>query len=43
MDLPDDLDYRTSLTFQELRERIDNYIEYYNTDRYQWALKKDDS
>jgi putative transposase len=38
--MKDDLDYRDSLTFKELRERVDNYIEYYNTDRYQWTLKK---
>lgn len=38
--MKDELDYRNSLTFQELRDRIDNYIEYYNTDRYQWTLKK---
>jgi putative transposase len=38
--MKDELDYRDSLTFKELRERVDNYIEYYNTDRYQWTLKK---
>lgn len=38
--MKDELEYRDSVTFQELRDRINNYIEYYNTDRYQWTLKK---
>jgi putative transposase len=38
--MKDELEYRDCATFQELRERIDSYIEYYNTDRYQWTLKK---
>jgi transposase InsO family protein len=37
--MKDELEYRDSLTFQELRERVNDYIEYYNTDRYQWTLK----
>lgn len=36
----DEIDYRDCSTLQELRERVDNYIEYYNTDRYQLTLKK---
>ncbi|WP_152643808.1 IS3 family transposase, partial [Paenibacillus terrae] len=24
----------------ELRSRINEYMDYYNTDRYQWTLKK---
>lgn len=38
--MKDELDYRDCNSFQELRDRIDSYIEYYNTDRYQWTLKK---
>lgn len=38
--MKDELDYRDCSTFQELRDCIDDYIEYYNTDRYQWTLKK---
>ncbi|WP_256759101.1 IS3 family transposase [Cohnella sp. WQ 127256] len=38
--MKDKLDYRDNLTFNELRERVDNYINYYNSDRYQWTLKK---
>ncbi|AZH29822.1 MULTISPECIES: IS3 family transposase [Paenibacillus] len=35
-----DLEYKSCATIQELRACIDNYIAYYNSGRYQWALKK---
>ena len=38
--MKDELDYRDSVTFNELRDRVNDYIEDYNTNRYQWALKK---
>ncbi|MGG0792523.1 IS3 family transposase [Brevibacillus laterosporus] len=25
---------------QELRDRVDSYIDYYNSERYQWSLKR---
>ncbi len=38
--MKDELEYRDSVTLQELRARINEYMDYYNTDRYQWTLKK---
>jgi len=38
--LKDEVEYKASKTFDELRQMIDEYIEYYNTDRPQWELKK---
>ncbi|MEJ8548802.1 IS3 family transposase, partial [Brevibacillus borstelensis] len=38
--MKDDLEYKTSQTLQELRNRVDSYISYYNSERYQWSLKK---
>ena len=38
--LKDDVDYGDCKTFEELREMIGVYIEYYNNDRPQWELKK---
>ncbi|WP_246321105.1 IS3 family transposase [Paenibacillus germinis] len=38
--MKDDLTYRDSETLQELRARVDDYISYYNSERYQWGLKK---
>ncbi|MDF2963976.1 MAG: transposase, partial [Paenibacillus sp.] len=38
--MKDDLEYRDCGTLQELRARVDDYISYYNSGRYQWALKK---
>jgi putative transposase len=35
-----ELEYKDSVTFEELRSHVDNYISYYNTSRYQWTLKK---
>lgn len=38
--LKDDIDYKICTTFSELKEVVSEYIEYYNTGRQQWALKK---
>ncbi|NKQ22605.1 IS3 family transposase, partial [Brevibacillus laterosporus] len=38
--MKDDLEYKTCQTVQELRDRVDSYIDYYNSERYQWSLKK---
>jgi len=38
--LKDELDYRDCDSIDELRSRVDQYISYYNTERYQWSLKK---
>ncbi len=27
-------------TFDELKQEVDNYMDYYNNDRYQWNLAK---
>ncbi|WP_018674169.1 IS3 family transposase, partial [Brevibacillus laterosporus] len=38
--MKDDLEYKTCQTIQEWRDRVDSYIDYYNSERYQWSLKK---
>lgn len=38
--LKDDIDYKDCKTFEELRLRIDEYMEYYNHERPQWSRKK---
>ncbi len=38
--LKDEVDYRSSKTFEELRSLIENYIRYYNCERAQWDLNK---
>lgn len=38
--MKDDLDDTTSLTFEELQARIEEYIHFYNSERFQWELKK---
>jgi len=38
--LKDDVDYRNCKTFNELRSLIENYINYYNTERAQWGRNK---
>lgn len=38
--LKDDVDYKTAKTFEELKEMIGNYIQYYNHGRYQWDIQK---
>ncbi|MFD3262332.1 IS3 family transposase, partial [Paenibacillus lentus] len=38
--LKDELDYRYCDSIEELRLRVDQYISTYNTERYQWTLKR---
>ncbi|WP_460291902.1 IS3 family transposase, partial [Bacillus cereus] len=38
--LKDEVDYKEARNFNELKLMIDEYIEYYNTSRKQWSLKK---
>lgn len=38
--LKDEVDYKNCQTFAELKEKIQDYIIYYNNDRPQWNLKK---
>jgi len=38
--LKDDVDYTDCKSFEELKEMIDQYINYYNNERQQWDLKK---
>lgn len=38
--MKDDLEYKSCMTLIELRTRVGDYIAYYNSERYQWALKK---
>ena len=36
----DEVDATACKTVAELRGKIENYMEYYNSARYQWGLKK---
>lgn len=38
--LKDDVDCKTVKTFDDLDDAINNYMDYYNNERYQWDLKK---
>lgn len=38
--LKDELECHRARTFQELNTMIDEYLKYYNNERYQWDLKK---
>ncbi len=38
--MKDDLDFKTCKTFQELTNKINQYMHYYNNQRYQWGLNK---
>ncbi|MEK4512513.1 IS3 family transposase [Paenibacillus sp. FSL K6-2524] len=38
--MKDELEYKSCTTIQELRVRVNDYMEYYNTERYQWTLKQ---
>lgn len=38
--MKDELAIRKSMSFSETREEIDDWIDYYNNDRYQWGLAK---
>lgn len=36
----DDVDYKNCKTFEDLELLIEEYVQYYNHERYQWDLKK---
>jgi len=36
----DELDYKGCKTFEELSDKINKYMNYYNNERYQWNIKK---
>lgn len=36
----DDVDYGKAETFDELNDMINEYMDYYNNERYQWEIKK---
>ena len=36
----DDVDYKSCKTFEDLNILIEEYMQYYNYERYQWNLKK---
>jgi putative transposase len=36
----DDVDYKNCKTFEELELLVEEYVQYYNHERYQWELKK---
>ena len=38
--LKDDLDIKSCQTFDEVKSLVENYIYYYNNERYQWSLNK---
>ncbi|CAH8769927.1 IS3 family transposase, partial [Paenibacillus dendritiformis] len=38
--MKDELEYKDCTSIDELRTRINEYIHFYNTERYQWTLKK---
>lgn len=38
--MKDDLDFKACKTFQELTYKINQYMHYYNNQRYQWNLNK---
>lgn len=38
--MKDDIDYKNCKTFEELHLLVDEYMRYYNNERYQWDLKK---
>ncbi|GCF76953.1 hypothetical protein BC2926_44940 [Bacillus cereus] len=38
--MKDELDYKDCQTFESLELNIKNYMEEYNSNRYQWTLKK---
>ncbi len=38
--MKDDVDFMDCQTIDEVRERVADYISYYNSERYQWTLKK---
>ena len=41
--LKDEVNYKSCTTLEEIKNSIDDYIDYYNNYRCQWNLKKADS
>ena len=38
--MKDEMKYKTCKSFEELNSIINDYMDYYNNDRYQWNFKK---
>ena len=38
--MKDELKIRKDMSFEEIRAEVDDWIDYYNNDRYQWSLAK---
>lgn len=38
--MKDEVDFNSCKALEEVIEKVDDYIEYYNYHRYQWGLKK---
>jgi len=38
--LKDNINYKKAETFNELSDMVNNFMEYYNNQRYQWEIKK---
>lgn len=38
--LKDEIDLKSCQSFEEVKELVENYIYYYNNERYQWGLNK---
>ncbi len=38
--MKDEVAFNVCESFTEIQTAVDDYIEYYNNDRYQWNLKK---
>lgn len=38
--LKDEIDLKSCQSFEEVKELVENYINYYNNERYQWGLNK---
>lgn len=38
--MKDELEYEDCASLKELRQRVNEYVTYYNSERYQWTLKK---
>ncbi|MGG4196660.1 IS3 family transposase [Paenibacillus sp. UNC217MF] len=38
--MKDEVEYKDCTSIDELRNRINEYTHFYNTERYQWTLKK---
>lgn len=36
----DDVDYKNCKTYEELKTLVDEYMNYYNNERYQWGIQK---